>query len=98
MGPLNEINRALKVVEPKIEESTNELKRENQRLLSDIKFLEDQNHNLQVQREFDGKTIQKQADELNKLKKALKERETEIQKLIKEGVPGNTKSNTKLIK
>jgi len=51
------------------------LQRDHSRLDSELKYLEDQNNNLQVGRELDSKTIQKLKNEVAKLKKAVNEKE-----------------------
>lgn len=81
-----------------LQDIIDELKRENQRLAAELKYLEDQNYNFQIQRDLDQKAIQKSSSELARLKKILKEKDNELQRLIREGYPSNTRHQEKLMK
>ena len=63
------------------EEEISQLRLENQRISAEIKYLEDQNYNLLAQKERDAHTLKRYAEEINKLKKLIKEKEIESQKL-----------------
>jgi len=54
-------------------ETIEALHRDHSRLDSELKYLEDQNNNLQVSRELDSKKIQKLKNEVSKLKKYITE-------------------------
>ena len=79
-------------------ETMDELKRENQRLAAELKYLEDQNYNFQIQRDLDSKALQKNSSDIARLKKLLKEKDNELQKLLHQGYPNNTRHQEKLVK
>ena len=59
------------------------LERENARLSAELKYLEDQNCNLQTSVELGLKNIQKNNMEISKLRRQLQEREKELAKYSK---------------
>ena len=66
------------------DESNTQLRRDNERLAAEIKYLEDQNCNALVERDLEAKNARKNTGELNIVKRKLKEKERELQKITLE--------------
>lgn len=96
-NPSKKFQATIQGAPDKKDELINQLRRDNERLAAEIKFLEDQNCNILVERDLEAKNAQKSTAELNRLKKKLKEKEREMQKLTLEAQFDNPSSRDPVI-